>query len=130
MMGASEMATAMKYGINVVTVVVNDGALSSVKGSQQKHCDGRTIDTDLVNPDFVQFAKSFGAYAARVEDLSNFKSILQDALAADCPAVIEVPMQDRQKELIGLIGWLQSEPLRKAKNVRQKTYQNISIGSL
>jgi acetolactate synthase-1/2/3 large subunit len=121
MMGASEMATAMKYGINVVTVVVNDGALSSVKGSQQKDCDGRTVDTDLVNPDFVQFAESFGAYAARVEDLSNFKSILQDALAADRPAVIEVPMQDRQEELIGLIGWLQSEPLRKAKNVRQKT---------
>jgi acetolactate synthase-1/2/3 large subunit len=114
MMGACEMATAMKYGINVVTVVVNDGALSSIKGSQQKECDGRTVDTDLVNPDFVKFAKSFGAYAVRVDNLSNFKSILQDALAADRPAVIEVPMQDRQEELIGLIGWLQSEPLRKA----------------
>jgi len=121
MMGASEMATAMKYGINVVTVVVNDGALSSIKGSQQKECDGRTVDTDLVNPDFVRFAKSFGAYAVRVEDLSNFKSILQEALAADRPAVIEVPMQDRQEELISLIDWLQSEPLRKAQNVRKKT---------
>jgi acetolactate synthase-1/2/3 large subunit len=121
MMGASEMATAMKYGINVVTVVVNDGALSSIKGSQQKDYDGRTVDTDLLNPDFVQFAKSFGAYAVRVKDLSDFKSILRDALAADHPAVIEVPMQDRQEELIGLIGWLQSEPLRKAQNVRQKT---------
>ena len=114
MMGACEMATAMKYGINVVTVVVNDGALSSIKGSQEKECDGRTVDTDLVNPDFVKFAKSFGAYAVRVDNLSNFKSILQDALAADRPAVIEVPMQDRQEELIGLIGWLQSDPLRKA----------------
>jgi len=113
MMGALEMATAMKYGINVVTVVVNDGALTSVKGSQQKDCDGRTVDTDLANPDFVQFAKSFGAYAVRVEDLSNFKSVLQDALAADRPALIEVPMQDRQQELIASIGWLQSEPLRK-----------------
>jgi len=121
MMGASEMATAMKYGINVVTVVVNDGALSSIKGSQQKDYDGRIVDTDLLNPDFVQFAKSFGAYAVRVKDLSDFKSILRDALAADHPAVIEVPMQDRQEELIGLIGWLQSEPLRKAQNVRQKT---------
>ena len=121
MMGASEMATAMKYGINVVTVVVNDGALSSIKGSQQKDYDGRTVDTDLLNPDFVRFAKSFGAYAVRVKDLSDFKSILRDALAADHPAVIEVPMQDRQEELIGLIGWLQSEPLRKAQNVRQKT---------
>jgi acetolactate synthase-1/2/3 large subunit len=114
MMGACEMATAMKYGINVVTVVVNDGALSSIKGSQEKECDGRTVDTDLVNPDFVKFAKSFGAYAVRVDNLSNFKSILQDALAADRPAVIEVPMQDRQQELIGLIGWLQSDPLRKS----------------
>jgi acetolactate synthase-1/2/3 large subunit len=114
MMGACEMATAMKYGINVVTVVVNDGALSSIKGSQEKECDGRTVDTDLVNPDFVKFAKSFGAYAVRVDNLSNFKSILQDAIAADRPAVIEVPMQDRQEELIGLIGWLQSDPLRKA----------------
>jgi acetolactate synthase-1/2/3 large subunit len=113
MMGATEMATAMKYGINVVAVVVNDSALSSIKGSQQKGCDGRTVDTDLLNPDFVQFANSFGAHAVRVEDLSRFKSVLQEALAADCPAVIEVPMHDRQQELIGLIGWLRSEPLRK-----------------
>ncbi len=112
MMGASEMATAMMYGIHVVTVVVNDSALSSVKGAQQKDCGGRTIDTDLVNPDFVQFARSFGASAVRVEDLSSFKSILQDALSADRSTVIEVPMEDRQQDLIGLIGWLQSEPLR------------------
>ena len=50
LMGAVEMATAMKYGINVVAIVVNDGALSAIKGSQQKGCEGRTIDTDLLNP--------------------------------------------------------------------------------
>jgi len=90
--------------------------LSSIKGSQQKDCDGRIIDTDLLNPDFVQFGKSFGAYAVRVEDLSNFKSILRTALAVDRPALIEVPMHDRQEELISSIGWLRSEPLRKAQN--------------
>ncbi len=113
MMGAFELATAMMYGINVVTVVVNDGALSAIKGSQLKGCNGRTIDTDLVNPDFVQFAKSFGAWTARVDNLADFKGVLQDALAAERPAVIEVPMQERQDELISVIGWLQSEPLRK-----------------
>jgi acetolactate synthase-1/2/3 large subunit len=112
MMGASELATAMMYGINVVTIVVNDGALSAIKGSQQKGCDGRTIDTDLANPDFVKFAESFGAYAARVDDLTNFKETLQNALTAERPALIEVPMQDAQDELIGMISWLQSEPLR------------------
>ena len=113
MMGAFELATAMMYGINVVTIVVNDGALTAIKGSQQKDCNGRTIDTDLSNPDFVEFARSFGAYAVRVNDLADFKGILQDAIAANRPALIEVPMGDRQEELISTIGWLQPEPLRK-----------------
>ena len=114
-MGAAELATAMMYGVNVVTVVVNDGALTAIKGSQQKGCDGRTIDTDLYNPDFIQFAKSFGAYAARVDDLANFEGILKEALESKLPAVIEVPMQDKQNNLIDIIGWLQPEPLRKTQ---------------
>ena len=113
LMGAVEMATAMKYGINVVAIVVNDGALSAIKGSQQKGCEGRTIDTDLLNPNFVEFAKSFGAYAERVEDLGDFKDILQDALAAEKPALIEVMLQERQDDIVDIIGWLMSEPLRK-----------------
>ena len=113
LMGAVEMATAMKYGINVVAIVVNDGALSAIKGSQQKGCEGRTIDTDLLNPDFVEFAKSFGAYTKRVEDLSDFKDALRDAVAAERPALIEVMLQGRQDDIINVIGWLMSEPLRK-----------------
>ena len=113
LMGAVELATAMKYGINVVAVVVNDGALSAIKGSQQKGCEGRTIDTDLLNPNFVEFAKSFGAYAERVEDLETFKDTLRDALAAEKPALIEVMLQDRQDDIVDVIGWLMSEPLRK-----------------
>ena len=113
LMGAVEMATAMKYGINVVAIVVNDGALSAIKGSQQKGCEGRTIDTDLLNPDFVEFAESFGAYAKRVEDLGDFKDTLRDALAAEKPALIEVMLQERQDDIVNVIGWLMSEPLRK-----------------
>ena len=112
LMGAVEMATAMKYGINVVAIVVNDGALSAIKGSQLKGCEGRTIDTDLLNPDFVEFAQSFGAYAKRVENLGDFKDTLRDALAAEKPALIEVMLQERQDDIINIISWLQTEPLR------------------
>ena len=113
LMGAVEMATAVKYGINVVAIVVNDGALSAIKGSQLKGCEGRTIDTDLLNPDFVEFAQSFGAYAKRVENLGDFKETLRDALAAEKPALIEVMLQERQDDIMNVIGWLMSEPLRK-----------------
>ena len=112
LMGAVEMATAMKYGINVVAIVVNDGALSAIKGSQIKGCEGRTIDTDLLNPDFVEFARSFGAYARRVEGLTGFKDALRDALAAEKPALIEVMLQEHQDDIMNVIGWLQTEPLR------------------
>ena len=57
--------------MNVGTIVVNDGTLSAIKGSQRRGCESRTIDTDLQNPDFVQLAQSFGVFAVRVDDLKN-----------------------------------------------------------
>ena len=100
----------------VVAVVVNDGSLSSIKGTQQKFHEGRIIGTDLSNPDFSQFAKTFGAHGLRVKDLTNFATILKDALEADRPTIIAVLLHDRQNELIDYISWLRSDPLRKFKN--------------
>lgn len=113
MMGAMEMATAMKYGLNVVAIVVNDDALTAIKGSQEMNFDGRTIDTELCNPDFVDLAKSFGAEAWRVDTLEEFKPTLYKALKAEKPSLIEVMMHQYQDKLIDSIGWLHSERLRK-----------------
>ncbi len=112
MMGAMEMATAMKYGLNVVAIVVNDDALTAIKGSQITNFEGRSIDTELYNPDFVDFAKSFGVDAWRVENLEEFKPILSKALKAEKPTLIEVVMHEYQDKLIDSIGWLHSERLR------------------
>jgi acetolactate synthase-1/2/3 large subunit len=112
MMGSPELSTAVKYGMNVVTIIVNDRSLSGIKGSQQKYYEGRIIDADLHNPDFVEFAKSFGAYGRRVDDLSEFKSVFEEALSLDRPSLIEVPMVDRQQELIDGIEWLRPGLLR------------------
>ena len=113
MMGAIEMATAMKYGLNVVAIVVNDDALTAIKGSQIMNFEGQTIDTELYNPNFVDFAKSFGVDAWRIENLEEFKPILYKALNAEKPTLIEVVMHEYQDKLIDSIGWLHSERLRK-----------------
>ena len=112
LMGSSELATAMRYGIEVVAVVVNDRALTAIKGSQQRDCEGRVIDTELTNPDFVAFARSFGAHAERVEDLGDFRASLKRGLAAKRPALIEVDLKERHQEIISWITWLREDPLR------------------
>ena len=110
--GSPELATAVRYGIDVTAVVVNDGALTAIKGSQQRDCEGRTIDTELTNPDFVALARAFGAHAERVEDPGTFRGALERALAVPGPALVEVDLRGRHDELVSWIGWLRGDPLR------------------
>ncbi len=71
-------------------ILVNDNCLSAVKGMQNRSYGGRHIAVDLVNPDFVRFAESFGALGLRVNSLDQFEPALREALGAGRPAVIEV----------------------------------------
>ena len=115
LMGMAELATAVKYGINLVAVVINDQALTAIKGSQKKHHQGRVIDTDLVNPNFAEMARSFGAAGRRVYNLNDFKGVLEESLSDQQPVVIEVSMTDNQDQLMEAITWLRSRPLRRAQ---------------
>jgi acetolactate synthase-1/2/3 large subunit len=90
LMTAQELACAVQEKLNVVTIVINDNCLSAMKGIQNRTYGGRHIAVDLVNPDFVQFAESFGALGLRVETVDQFEPALREALAANRPALIEV----------------------------------------
>ena len=93
MFGVQELATAVQFNIGVVTLVFNNNAYGNVRRDQLKGFDGRVVAADLVNPDFVKLAESFGAGAARVTSPDQFKAVLEQALADGGPYVIaiEVP---------------------------------------
>ena len=113
LMGSYELATAVRYGINVVTVVVVDDALSAIKGAQHKQFEGRPIDTELHNPDFVALARAFGVKAKRVDyPEADFEQVLRGALEVEGPVLIEVPMRQRQEEVMEWVCWLRDDPLR------------------
>jgi acetolactate synthase-1/2/3 large subunit len=109
LMSIGELATIAQYRIGVVIVVVNDGALLAIKASQIKHYDSRIIDTELVNPDFVGLARSFGLNGRRVADLAEFRSVLSECLSKNAPTLIEVPLADHQAEIMQQIPWLSGE---------------------
>jgi acetolactate synthase I/II/III large subunit len=93
MFGVQELATAVQFNIGVVTLVFNNNAYGNVRRDQIKVFDGRVVASDLVNPDFVKLAESFGAGAARVTSPDGFRPALEKALAHGGPYVIaiEVP---------------------------------------
>jgi len=90
LMCAQELATMVAYHLPILVIVVNNGMLGTIRMHQERHYPGRVIGTDLVNPDFAAFARSFGAYGERVERSSAFPAALERALDADGPALLEL----------------------------------------
>ena len=72
MFGVQELATAVQFNIGVVTLVFNNNAYGNVRRDQRERFDGRVVASDLVNPDFVKLAESFGVGAARVTSPEHF----------------------------------------------------------
>jgi acetolactate synthase I/II/III large subunit len=90
MFGVQELATAVQYGIGVVTLVFNNNAYGNVRRDQRERFDGRVVGSDLVNPDFVKLAESFGVAAARVTSPDHFRPALEKALAHGGPYLIDI----------------------------------------
>lgn len=90
MFGVQELATAVQFNIGVVTLVFNNNAYGNVRRDQRERFDGRVVASDLVNPDFVKLAESFGVAAARVTAPDQFKAAMEKALSHGGPYLISV----------------------------------------
>ncbi len=90
MMTGQELATAVQHGINVVAIVINDHCLTGIAALQDVQYRGRRSAVDLLNPDFVRYAESFGALGLQVRQSTEFKPALEKALEAERPALIEI----------------------------------------
>src|ERR1700736_2674309 len=90
MFGVQELATAVQFNIGVVVLVFNNTAYGNVRRDQRERFDGRVVASDLVNPDFVRLAESFGVSAARVTSLETFRPALEKALADGGPYLIDI----------------------------------------
>jgi acetolactate synthase-1/2/3 large subunit len=85
-----ELATQRQHGLNVVSIVFDDGAYGNVKRTQEQQFGGHVLASDLVNPDFVALANAFGIDAERVETPESLEASLRSALAGQRGALIAV----------------------------------------
>lgn len=97
MFAIQELATAKQYGIDLITVVFNNSVFGNVLRDQEALFEGRTIGAELVNPDFMRLAASFGIAGMRAGNPGELQQCIRQAIALRTPVVIEVPV-DRSRE--------------------------------
>ncbi len=80
-MNLNELATEQHYGLPIITVVFNNGALGMVRQWQTLTCGGRYSQTTLDRgPDFVKLAEAFGLAGRRVTDVTQLEAALHEAI--------------------------------------------------
>jgi acetolactate synthase I/II/III large subunit len=96
LMYPQELATAVQHRANVVTILVNNGVYGTIRMHQERRYPGRPVATELVNPDFVALARSFGAFSERVDTTEAFPEAYRRAVAAGRPALLELRVDPDQ----------------------------------
>ena len=94
MFNVQELATAVQFRLGVVVIIFNDSKFGNVQRQQKEWFGGRIIASNLLNPDFVQLAESFGLAGYRVRSPDELRPVLQRALADSEPALIEVVLTE------------------------------------
>ncbi len=85
----AEMTTAVKYGMNITHVLLNNGQLGKIT-KEQRAAEWDVWQTSLQNPEFAAYAELCGAHGERVTHVSQLDDALARAFAYDGPALVEV----------------------------------------
>jgi acetolactate synthase-1/2/3 large subunit len=91
MMNSQELETAVRMKLDLVIIILNDNAFGMIKWKQQ----GMGFDNfglDYGNPDFVQYAESFGATGHRPTSTAEFEKTLDSALNSKGVHLIDLPV--------------------------------------
>ena len=85
----AEINTAVKYGMNITHVLMNNGELGKIS-KEQRAGNWEVWKTGLHNPNFAEYAEICGAKGIRVTDVESLESALNEALSHTGPALVEV----------------------------------------
>ncbi|MTI30714.1 acetolactate synthase large subunit [Xanthovirga aplysinae] len=91
MMNSQELETAVRLSLNLVVIILNDSAYGMIKWKQE----GMGFDNfglDYHNPNFVQYAESYGAIGHRPSNDEELREILNKALNTEGVHLIDLPV--------------------------------------
>jgi acetolactate synthase-1/2/3 large subunit len=90
MMHGQEFATAVRYNLPIITLLVNNGIYGTIRMHQERDYPGRVSGTGLTNPDFADYARAFGGHGETVTRTEDFAAAFIRARESGKPAIIEI----------------------------------------
>jgi acetolactate synthase-1/2/3 large subunit len=99
MMNSQEMETAVRLGLNLTVLILNDSSYGMIRWKQ---ANMGFDDWGLTygNPDFVKYAESYGAFGHRVESAAHLKELLQHTLNTPGVHLIDCPVDYTENDQI------------------------------
>jgi acetolactate synthase-1/2/3 large subunit len=109
-MNLQELATAVYYKLPVKVAILNNGYLGMVRQWQELFYNRRYSYTEITGPDFVKLAESYGAVGMRVNQKSQVREAVEEALRVPGPVVIDFPIE-REENVLPMVP--PGEPINK-----------------
>lgn len=91
MMNSQELETAVRLGMDLVVLILNDSAYGMIRWKQQ-HLGLTDFGLGFGNPDFAAYARSYGAQGHRLAATGALVPLLTDCLRAGGVHLIDVPV--------------------------------------
>jgi acetolactate synthase-1/2/3 large subunit len=91
MMNSQEMETAVRLNLDLVVLILRDDAYGMIKW-KQANMGFDNFGLDYGNPDFVQYANSYGAHGHRLESTESLFPLLEECLSTPGVHLVEIPI--------------------------------------
>ncbi|TXS94122.1 acetolactate synthase large subunit [Parahaliea maris] len=99
MMNSQELETAVRLGMNVVCLILNDSSYGMIRW-KQANMGFHDWGLEYGNPDFVKYAESYGAQGHRVESTAELGEVLERCLNTEGVHLVDCPVDYSENDEI------------------------------
>jgi acetolactate synthase-1/2/3 large subunit len=128
LMNSQELATAVSNDVPVIVAILNNGYLGMVRQWQELFFCRRYSHTCLEGSvDFVKLAESYGALGLRAERPSEVRGVIEEALRANMPTVIDF-ICDPEENVMPMVP--AGAAINEFVEVRNKSENKLLVGAV
>jgi acetolactate synthase I/II/III large subunit len=98
-MNSQELETAVRLKLDLVVLILRDDAFGMIRWKQE-NMNFPDYGMTLSNPDFVDYAKSYGAHGHRITSAAEFAPLVRDCFATPGVHVIDLPIDYSDNERV------------------------------